>query len=196
MDANKIRVITFAIIIAILVGVYAMTRPKMIPVVAVEPPTTQTNTATLQATSPKQACYYNTINDIQNARDTISQFVSINYSGANTVTGVSNWIPTGRDSAVGDYTGTINKSTIDTSYPSKMDILYTAMGDGVTVKQQEVFLVGPAGIKQATGEKVEGADHIYHFKDMTKLSYTNDPIPAVDCSTVPATISKDYVAKQ
>lgn len=190
MKTNASRIWAIALIIIVVVALYFITRPKRIAVMVVEPSTqTQTTTTPTQ----KQFCYFNTIDDLQNKNETVAQFASINYDKSGAVSGIINYMPTARDSTVGDYSGTIAESTIDPAYPKMMDVIYTAMGDGVTVKQQQIFLVAPTGIKQASGEIAEGKDHVYRYKDVTKLTYKNPAIPVVDCATVPKNLNTDYM---
>lgn len=194
MKTNRSRMWAIVLIIVVLAIVYYLTRPKMIAVTVVEPPA-KTNTTPVVSTTPtqKQFCYFNTIEDLQNKNETVAQFASINYDKNGAVSGIINYMPTARDSTVGDYNGTITESSIDPAYPSMMNVIYTAMGDGVTVKQQQIFLVGPTGIKQASGEIAEGKDRVYRYKDVTKLTYKNPPMPVVDCASVPKNLNTDYM---
>ncbi len=182
MNKNKSKII--ALIILVIIGIiYFATKKDMVPVAVV--PDTNTEVKTIQK---KEVCYFK---ETVGTQSTDYAFTSINYDVNNKVHGLINWIPGEKDSLVGAYAGTVEKSPRTGGYDEKLNIIYTGAGEGIISKQQELILVGDNEIKTAIGEKEQDKDGIWRFKDLSKVTYEN-ALPLVDCSVVPDKIKKDY----
>ncbi len=138
----------------------------------------------------KEVCYYK---ETKGEESTDYAFTLVNYEAGGGVRGIINWIPGEKDSLVGSYTGVVEDQTGVEGYPTKLNIIYSGMGEGILSKQQEIIIVreDEKEIKTGIGEKEQNEDEVWKFKDITKLTYEN-ALPMVDCSIVPERIKTDY----
>ena len=141
--------------------------------------------------APKELCYFKQTVGTESTDDA---FVSINYDEGGKVHGIINTIPSEKDSLVGTYTGVVEKSEVP-GYTSRLNIIYSAYGEGILSKMQEIILVGANGIKTGTGEMYKDTDGIWKIKDMSKLAY-DQAMPKVDCGGVPERLKGDYSKTQ
>jgi len=143
------------------------------------------------AGASKQYCYFK---ETTGEESTDSAFTSVNYGAEGKVSGIINWIPGEKDSLVGIYTGSVEKSDVP-GYPTRLNIIYSGWGEGILSKQQEVIIVGAGSIKTGVGEKYQDADGVWKIKDTSALTYSNE-LPMVDCGIVPERIKADYSKTQ
>ncbi len=178
---NKKTTGIIALIIIVIAGIYYFANKKeAIAPVVVAPIAEQ-----------KELCYFR---ETVGAESTDDAFISINYGAGGKAYGIINTIPSEKDSLVGAYTGTVEKGEIP-GYPTSLNIIYAANGEGIVSNEQEIILVGTSDIKVGTGEMEKGSDGIWKIKDMTKLTY-DAPMPKVDCASVPDRIKADYSKTQ
>ncbi len=139
----------------------------------------------VQNTNPNEVCY---LRETKYEMGTDYAFISVNYNlNNNEVYGIMNWIPSEKDSLVGVHKGTVTQMN-----GSKMlNVIYTAYGEGIVNRQQEILLIGENDIKQGVGEKYQNKDGVYMFKDIAKLTYDN-LLPKADCASVPNRIKANY----
>jgi hypothetical protein len=144
--------------------------------------------------APQEVCYFK---ETVGTESTDDAFVSINFSPDGNASGIMNTIPSEKDSLVGTYTGTIepNPSMGPAGYPTRLNIIYAAYGEGILSKQQELIAIGAKDIKVGTGEMYKDTDGVWKIKDLTKVTY-DTPMPKVDCSSVPDRIKADYSKTQ
>lgn len=185
MNKNKPRIIAF-VLVALIGIVYFATRKHVVPLTVV-PDNTKPSVI-----EKKEVCYYK---ETVGTQSTDNAFTSINYDEGGKVHGIINWIPGEKDSLVGSYIGTIENNN-KYGGATRLNIIYTASGEGIVNKQQEIIVVDDVAnqIKTGIGEKVQDKDGIWRFKDVKTLIYDN-PLPMVDCNTVPERFKKDYSIK-
>jgi hypothetical protein len=180
---NQNRTILIVLVLLVIIGGFYFFNKKE----AVAPIVIDTQVTQPSASANGEVCYYK---ETKGEGSTDYAFTSIKYDG-NNVSGVINWIPGEKDSLVGVYTGTVEKSDVP-GYPNRINILYTASGEGITNKQQEILIIGANDIETAIGEKNQDASGVYRFKDVNNLTYSNQ-LPKVDCNTVPERLKKNYM---
>ncbi len=183
MKKNTINFLILIVLVVIGI-IYFKTKKSEAPVVVAPEPTTTTK----PTNEGQEICYYK-----ETKGDGYSDhgFISVNYEANNKVHGVMNWIPGEKDSLVGSFTGTVESTTGVPGYASRLNVIYTGAGEGIVSKQQEILIISSADIKQGFGPKEQGADGVYKLTDINNLTYDN-PLPMVDCSTVPERIKTDY----
>lgn len=79
-------------------------------------------------------------------------------------------IPAEKDSKVGTFIGTV--SPVDKVMMARtMDLIWTAIGEGVTNKEELRIIFGEGTASIGMGEMVKSSNGIYVYKDKTKLNY-------------------------
>lgn len=102
-----------------------------------------------------------------------------------------NWLPGEKDSLVGAYSGVVEQNPGMDGYPTRLNVIYIASGEGITNKQQEILIIGANDLKQGFGEKYQDKDGTWKLKNTNTLTYGNE-LPKADCNSVPNRIKADY----
>jgi hypothetical protein len=196
MSKNKILVLVILIIAVLGFAYYSFTHKQAETPIAVTP---EANVPTPEPQG--EVCYFKqtTGGEFEGTVIMDTAFTSVNYGGEGKVHGIINWIPGEKDSLVGTYMGMMEpnvvKGEVVAGYPTRLNILYTASGEGIVNRQQEILVVGPNDIKTGIGEKYQDTDGIFKFRDINTLTYEN-ALPKVDCASVEARFKADYSKAQ
>ncbi len=187
---NKIILAIVGVLLIVVGGFYILKEQDVTTTpVAVSEDTSQIAQNIQTEVTPKEICFYKETK-VPGSTEVDKDFTSIVYDSSSKVHGIMNWIPVEKDSLVGTYTGTVTDSGIP-DYPWKISLLYRGIGEGVVSFQEGVIIVGDAGLKTGYGERYLDRDGTFKWKDVQKQSYDN-PIPVVDCSSVPEQVKADY----
>lgn len=181
---NKKAIVILVIVLVAIVGIvyFVINKQALLP----DEAGVDQNAGLSPLSSKNEICYFGETNG-EEGKD--STFVSVNYDG-DKVNGVINFIPGERESLVGTYMGTVERSEIP-PYQNRLNVLYTAIGEGVTSKQQEVILVNEKDLMMGTGEKYQDKDGVYKYRNATNLTY-DKVVPMVSCAGVAERFKKDY----
>ncbi len=87
------------------------------------------------------------------------------------VNGAYNWIPGEKDRMTGTFRG--NREG------DRITALYTYQAEGLTGRQEVIFLLGKDSLRIASGERI-GNDSLQVFRDKTAVTFSA-PVPEVLC---------------
>lgn len=182
MNENNKKIVSWIIVLLVVVGgvVYYVNRKDSGSVLGTD--------SSFLGVEKKTVCYYK---ETKGDTTTDFAFTSIKYGNNDKVSGIINWLPGEKDSLVGGYEGVVEANAGMAGYPSRLNVIYTATGEGQTSKQQEIIIVGASDIKTGVGEKTQDANGVWQFKNINNLTYSN-ALPLVDCASVPDRIKADY----
>ncbi|HEV7424473.1 MAG TPA: hypothetical protein VGO21_04775 [Candidatus Paceibacterota bacterium] len=182
---KNISAVLILLIILVLGIVYFTNKKEAVAPVSTTP-------AVVTTPDSKEMCYFK---ETVGTESTDDAFTSINYDEGGKVHGIINTIPSEKDSLVGTYTGTVESNPGMVGYPTQLNIIYAAYGEGILSNQQELIAVGTNDIKTGTGEMYKDTDGVWKIKDMSKVVYDN-AMPKVDCASVTPRFKADYSKTQ
>lgn len=99
-----------------------------------------------------------------------SLYIRMDFLG-DLVNGVYNWVPGEKDRMTGTFRG--NREG------DRITALYTYQAEGLTGRQEIIFLLGRDSLRIASGERI-GDDSLQVFRDKTAVTFSA-PVPEVPC---------------